>query len=65
VRLAYVSKTPGRTQLINFFRLNNGALLVDLPGYGYAAGAGGRSAASGGADRDLPRTRARASSGWC
>ena len=37
VRLAYVSKTPGRTQLINFFRLNNGALLVDLPGYGYAA----------------------------
>ncbi|CAM5488067.1 ribosome biogenesis GTP-binding protein YihA/YsxC [Thauera mechernichensis] len=37
VRLAYVSKTPGRTQLINFFRLNNGALLVNLPGYGYAA----------------------------
>ncbi len=37
VRLAYVSKTPGRTQLINFFRLNGGALLVDLPGYGYAA----------------------------
>ncbi|MBS0509890.1 MAG: YihA family ribosome biogenesis GTP-binding protein [Proteobacteria bacterium] len=37
VRLAFVSKTPGRTQLINFFRLNCGALLVDLPGYGYAA----------------------------
>ena len=37
MRLAYVSKTPGRTQLINFFRLNNGALLVDLLGYGYAA----------------------------
>ena len=36
-RLAFVSKTPGRTQLINFFRLTNGALLVDLPGYGYAA----------------------------
>lgn len=36
VRLAYVSKTPGRTQLINFFRLNCGAALVDLPGYGYA-----------------------------
>ena len=35
-RLAYVSKTPGRTQLINFFRLNSGAVLVDLPGYGYA-----------------------------
>jgi GTP-binding protein len=35
-RLAFVSKTPGRTQLINFFRLQGGALLVDLPGYGYA-----------------------------
>jgi GTP-binding protein len=35
-RLAFVSKTPGRTQLINFFRLANGAFLVDLPGYGYA-----------------------------
>ena len=35
-RLAYVSKTPGRTQLINFFRLDCGAVLVDLPGYGYA-----------------------------
>ena len=36
-RLAFVSKTPGRTQLINFFRLPNGACMVDLPGYGYAA----------------------------
>jgi GTP-binding protein len=36
-RLAFVSKTPGRTQLINFFRLPNNARLVDLPGYGYAA----------------------------
>lgn len=35
-RLAYVSKTPGRTQLINLFRMKNGAALVDLPGYGYA-----------------------------
>ncbi|NJN40011.1 MAG: YihA family ribosome biogenesis GTP-binding protein, partial [Gammaproteobacteria bacterium] len=35
-RLAFVSKTPGRTQLINFFRLAGGGLLVDLPGYGYA-----------------------------
>ncbi|MDB5814387.1 MAG: YihA family ribosome biosis GTP-binding protein [Rhodocyclales bacterium] len=35
-RLAFVSKTPGRTQLINIFRMNNGAALVDLPGYGYA-----------------------------
>ncbi len=34
-RLAFVSKTPGRTQLINFFSLG-GAYLVDLPGYGYA-----------------------------
>ncbi len=35
-RLARVSKTPGRTQLINFFDLEGGARLVDLPGYGYA-----------------------------
>ncbi|MRN38534.1 ribosome biogenesis GTP-binding protein YihA/YsxC [Neisseria sp. CCUG17229] len=36
VRLAYVSKTPGRTQHINFFELTNGNFMVDLPGYGYA-----------------------------
>jgi GTP-binding protein len=36
-RLAFTSKTPGRTQQINFFRLRSGALLADLPGYGYAA----------------------------
>jgi len=35
-RLAYVSKQPGRTQLINFFSLGNARYLVDLPGYGYA-----------------------------
>ena len=36
VRLAFVSKTPGRTQLINYFTLGEGRALVDLPGYGYA-----------------------------
>lgn len=35
-RLAFVSKQPGRTQLINFFALGNETFLVDLPGYGYA-----------------------------
>ncbi len=35
-RLAFTSKTPGRTQTINFFSLGAGARLVDLPGYGYA-----------------------------
>jgi len=35
-RLAYVSKQPGRTQLINFFALGHDRFLVDLPGYGYA-----------------------------
>src|SRR5271167_2017952 len=34
--LARVSRTPGRTQLINFFELTPGRRLVDLPGYGYA-----------------------------
>lgn len=36
-QLARVSNTPGRTQLINLFRLPNGGAIVDLPGYGYAA----------------------------
>ena len=35
-QLARVSKTPGRTQLINYFGLGDGRFLVDLPGYGYA-----------------------------
>ena len=35
-RLARTSKTPGRTQLINFFQLDEDRRLVDLPGYGYA-----------------------------
>lgn len=35
-RLARTSNTPGRTQLINFFSVNNKLFLVDLPGYGYA-----------------------------
>jgi GTP-binding protein len=34
--LARTSKTPGRTQLINFFELKTGQRLADLPGYGYA-----------------------------
>jgi GTP-binding protein len=35
-RLAFTSKTPGRTQTINFYSLGDAARLVDLPGYGYA-----------------------------
>ena len=35
-RLAHTSKTPGRTQTINFYSLGENARLVDLPGYGYA-----------------------------
>jgi GTP-binding protein len=36
-RMAFVSKTPGRTQHINFFSVGPDRHLVDLPGYGYAA----------------------------
>ena len=36
-QLARASKTPGRTQLLNFFGLDDERRLVDLPGYGYAA----------------------------
>ena len=35
--LAHASKSPGRTQTVNFFRLTTGQSIVDLPGYGYAA----------------------------
>jgi GTP-binding protein len=35
-QFARTSKTPGRTQLINFFSLRDGARIVDLPGYGFA-----------------------------
>ena len=36
-KLAHVSKTPGRTQLLNQFVLPDGTTVVDCPGYGYAA----------------------------
>jgi len=35
-QFARTSKTPGRTQLVNFFSLREGQRLVDLPGYGFA-----------------------------
>jgi len=35
-KLARTSKTPGRTQLINYFSIDDNSSLVDLPGYGYA-----------------------------
>ena len=35
-QFARTSKTPGRTQLVNFFDLRDGQRLVDLPGYGFA-----------------------------
>lgn len=34
--LVKTSRTPGRTQMINFFNINNAMVFVDLPGYGYA-----------------------------
>jgi GTP-binding protein len=34
--LAYTSSTPGRTQTINFYRVNGSFYFVDLPGYGFA-----------------------------
>lgn len=39
-RLAFVSKTPGRTRLINFYALGEDHYLADLPGYGYAKASG-------------------------
>jgi GTP-binding protein len=34
--LARTSKTPGRTRLLNFFEIDEGERIIDLPGYGYA-----------------------------
>ena len=35
-KIAHVSGTPGKTQLLNFYRVNDHFFLVDLPGFGYA-----------------------------
>lgn len=35
-KLVQTSSTPGKTRLINFFRINGALMFVDLPGYGYA-----------------------------
>ena len=45
--LARTSKTPGATRLINFFELEAGRRLVDLPGYGYAKVSGNHARALG------------------
>ena len=37
-RLAYVSKAPGHTKLLNFYVVDNSLMLVDAPGYGYVKG---------------------------
>lgn len=56
-QLARVSKTPGRTQLINFFTVHGGGRLVDLPGYGYARAAKSRREAWGRAVDDYLNRR--------
>ena len=43
-KLALVSKTPGRTRLLNQFALGESATVVDMPGYGYAAASGSERA---------------------
>jgi len=35
--IAYTSSTPGKTQTLNFYKVNNSFYLIDVPGYGYAA----------------------------
>ena len=46
-KLARTSSTPGKTRLINFFRINRQFYLVDLPGYGYAKASKTQQAAWG------------------
>ncbi len=55
--LARTSKTPGRTQELNFFDLGGRLMLVDLPGYGYAAAPRKKVAAWSGLVRDYLRGR--------
>ena len=55
--LARTSKTPGRTQELNFFDLGGRLVLVDLPGYGYAAAPRKKVAAWSGLVRDYLRGR--------
>ncbi len=55
--LARTSKTPGRTQLLNFFELGPEHRLVDLPGYGYAKVPGGAPQHLAAADRCPARAR--------
>jgi len=56
-RLAHTSKTPGRTQTINFYRLRGEARLVDLPGYGFARAPQALRARWGGLVSDYLRSR--------
>jgi GTP-binding protein len=56
--LARVSRTPGRTRQINFFRLADSLMVVDLPGYGYARAPKDEAAAWTRLVRDYLRGRA-------
>lgn len=56
--LARASNTPGRTRQLNFFRLGEAMMLVDLPGYGYAKAAKTEVAAWNRLIRDYLRGRA-------
>ena len=64
-RLAFASRTPGRTQQINLFALRGGALVADLPGYGYAAVAQGSEARLAGLPVALRHDAADAGRRWC
>jgi GTP-binding protein len=55
--LARTSRTPGRTQLYNYFQLAPGLRLVDLPGYGYAAASAATRASWGPLGEALRRRR--------
>lgn len=57
--LARTSNTPGRTQQLNFFRLGDRLMMVDLPGYGYAAAPGDEVAKWGHLMRGYLRGRAQ------
>ena len=61
---ARISATPGKTQTINFYNINEEMYLVDLPGYGYAKVSEQEKATVGKADRTLSAYIQSASGGF-
>ena len=63
--LARVSKTPGKTREINFFRVNHQFVLADLPGYGFATRRQDDARGVAAAHRRVPAHQRASCAAWC